>query len=116
MKTFTYKDNNTRCRVKSAEYGSGIELQIQERYLFIFWKNAYKSLDVSEGFWGESERIPILKLGYMGGGEREVYMTGTLNLKNRVYQLFDEYFDCIERRNNMKNMINHQFELLNQEP
>lgn len=113
MTTFIYKDKNIRCRVNKIFNSNKIKLQIQKRYLFIFWENAYKYIEISEGFWGESERNPILKLEYFGEGESEIYMTGTLSLENRVHQLFQEYFAYVKRESDTKNRIKYQFELLN---
>lgn len=113
MKTIIYKNENLRCRVESIP-NNKIRLQLQERYLCIFWKNCFQFIEVSEGFWGESERLPMLKLSYTGGGKSEVYKTGTLNLKNRIEQLFQEYFDRIDSTIKKRNFIHSQIESINE--
>ncbi len=50
-------------------------------------------MTVKDGFWGESNLRPILRMRYSNGNLSEAYLTGTLNVKHRVNDFFQEYFD-----------------------
>lgn len=49
-------------------------------------------MTVKEGFWGESDRNPVLKTSYQYGNNAEAWKTGTLDIKCRVKEFFQEYF------------------------
>lgn len=91
MKKYIYYSDDLRCRIRYIKYLGHYELQIQERRFFIFWINVYRWMTVKEGFWGESERHPILRNSYQFGNNAEAWKTGTLVLENRVKDFFEEY-------------------------
>lgn len=82
---------NLRCRVKWVAYLSHYELQVQRRWFWFIWINCFPWMTVSDGFWGECERFPVLHNDYIYGNRSESYMTGTLDIKKRVAKLFKEY-------------------------
>ena len=91
MKKYIYHSDDIRCRIKYIKYLGHYELQIQERRFFIFWINVYRWMTVKEGFWGESDRHPVLRTSYQFGNNAEAWKTGTLVLENRVKDFFEEY-------------------------
>jgi len=94
MKNFIYHSKNIRCRVRYIKYLGHFELQIQERRFFVFWANVHKWMTVKEGFWGESDRHPVLQTSYQFGNNAEAWRTGTLDIKDRVKYFFKEYFQA----------------------
>lgn len=62
------------------------------------WINVYKWMEVKEGFWGQSKRLPFIKNTYRYGNVSECYMTGTLDLKKRVMEFFQEYIDYLRTK------------------
>ncbi len=102
MKKFIYHSNTIRCRVKYIKDFDHIMLQIQERRFFVFWLNVHQWMTVQEGFWGECDRRPILRMSYSSGNRTEVWRTGTLNLENRIKEFFQEYFQ--EKNNEAANI------------
>jgi len=92
MKKHIYYSDDIRCRIKYIKYLGHYELQIQERRLFFFWVNVYKWMTVKEGFWGESDRLPVLRTTYQFGNKAEAWKTGTLVIEDRIKDFFKEYF------------------------
>jgi hypothetical protein len=99
MEKFIYHDKILRCRLKATGYKNQIELQIQKRY-FIIWINVYKWMHVQDGFWGECERFPVIKLDSSYGHNSEAYMSGTLDLEKRTKEFFKEYLGSQEMKFN----------------
>lgn len=92
MKKFIYHSVSIRCKIRYIKYLGHFELQIQERFFLLFWINVYKWMTIREGFWGESDQHPILRCTYENGNNSEAWMTGTLDIENRVRDFFKEYF------------------------
>ncbi len=92
MKKYIYHSDDIRCRIRYIKCFGLYELQIQERRFFFFWVNAHKWMTVKEGFWGESDRHPVLRDSYQFGNNAEAYKTGTLDIKIRIKEFFKEYF------------------------
>lgn len=109
MKKYIYHSDDIRCRIRYIKYLGHYELQIQERRFFIFWVNVYKWMTVKEGFWGESDRHPVLRTSYQFGNKAEAWKTGTLIIKNRVKDFFEEYFQAksleAENYERIKNLL-----------
>jgi hypothetical protein len=97
MKKFIYHSETLRCRVRYIKYLGHFELQIQERRFFVFWANVHKWMTVQEGFWGESDRHPVLRTSYQFGNNAEAWKTGTLVIENRIKYFFKEYFQAKKR-------------------
>jgi len=97
MNSFIYHSKNIRCRVKYIEYMGHFELQIQERRFLVLWISVHKWMTVKEGFWGESDQHPILRISCQFGNNAEAFKTGTLDIKSRVKSFFDEYFQVKKR-------------------
>lgn len=102
MKKMIYYSKDIRCKVSYIKYLGLYRLQIQERRFFIFWVDVYRWMTVKEGFWGESERHPILTGSYHLGNSYEVWMTGTLDIKKRVFEFLNEYLS--EKGKQMKSI------------
>lgn len=92
MKKYIYHSDDIRCRTRYIKNLGHYELQIQERRLFFFWANVYKWMTVKEGFWGESDRHPVLRTSCQFGNNAEAWKTGTLDIKSRINEFFKEYF------------------------
>lgn len=93
MEKYIYHSKDLRCRIKLTGYKNQMELQLQKRCFLFLWINCFPWMRVNEGFWGESSRLPILRGSCNYGNKSEAYMTGTLDLKKRVDELFREYQD-----------------------
>ncbi len=92
MAKYIYNSKKLRCRIRYVKYLKHFELQIQERRFFVFWVNVYNWMTVKEGFWGESDRHPVLRTSYQFGNNAEAWKTGTLSIENRIKEFFKEYF------------------------
>jgi len=104
MSNNIYYNSDLRCKIKYVSYLNHYHLQLQKKFLF-FWIDVYKWMTVSEGFWGESDRHPILRDTYMYGNECEVYKTGSLDLKKRAIEFCEEYLEKEAEKNSRKNML-----------
>lgn len=112
MTKYIYHDKHIRCRLKLTGYGNQIELQIQRRR-FVLWFNVGEWMHIDEGFWGEcrDKNHPLYKnaliMDYQYGNISETYVTGTLNVKERVQKFFQDYFYSIREINKtIKNFNN----------
>lgn len=92
MKKYIYYSKKVRCRIRYVKYMRHFELQIQERRLLWFWVNVWKWMSIKEGFWGESDRHPILRSSYESGNSCEAWKTGTLDIRDRIKKFFEEYY------------------------
>ena len=92
MKRYIYHSDDIRCRIRYIKYLGHYELQIQYRRCFFFWVNVHKWMTVKEGFWGESDRHPVLRTSYQLGNNAEAWKTGTLVIEDRIKDFFKEYF------------------------
>jgi len=88
LKKYIYHDKTVRCKITIyRDYPTDYELKIQKRNFFFLWIDVFKTLYLSEGFWGESH-IPIL----YWANDHEAYRTGTLDIPKRVNEFFKDYF------------------------
>lgn len=105
MKKFIYHSHKVRCAVKYISDFNHIVLQIQERRFFVFWVNVHRWMTVQEGFWGECDRRPMLRMSYSSGNITEVWRTGTLDLEGRIKEFFAEYFQQKDKEVAMNNRV-----------
>lgn len=91
---YIYYNKKLRCRIKYNRWHKHFSCQLQERCFYFLWGNvdSQNSVDLSEGFWGEDWGLPMnpLRSSYALGGYNESWKTGTLNIENRVRQMFKE--------------------------
>jgi len=105
MKRFIYHSHKVRCVVKYIKDFDHFRLQIQERRFFIFWVNVHQWMTVKEGFWGECDRCPVLRMSYLSGNMSEAWRAGTLNLESRTKDFFMEYFQQKNKEAASANLI-----------
>lgn len=104
MKHYIYSNKNLRCRIKPTGYENQLELQIQKKFLF-FWVNVYKWKHIEKGYWGENDRLGVLRNSYRYGNVSESYPSDKFDLKEIVDSFFLEYHANILRKIEIQNQL-----------
>lgn len=113
MAKYIYYNKELRCRIKYVKWLNHYECQLQKSSMCIFWINIRGvdgfRLDLKEGFWGEDWPPPFdrnpLRSSYQMGGHNESWKTGTLDIENRVRQMFKELLADNRQRKQFQNKI-----------
>ena len=97
---YVYFSNKLRCRVVYDHTFRHYKLSIQRVFWGIFWIYVDSWwMTVKDGFWGESDFLPVLRMTYLSGNSAEAYKKGTLNIDSRAMEFMKEYIDDINNRN-----------------
>lgn len=102
-----YYYKNLRCTIKYVKYLDHYHCQLQVKWLFMFWNDVGCFITLKEGFWGEDRpgRINPMVNTYRFGDISECWITGTLDIKKRVSQMFKQYVQDVKIKSQHMNKL-----------
>jgi hypothetical protein len=102
MKYIYNHDKTIRSKVTYSKLNNWIEIQLERK---IRWLMFDFYIDCGSNWFvavSEQDNIGIgspIRLSFQGGGDREIYTTGMLDVRARCCSMFADYNTAVEHRN-----------------